>query len=390
MDPYTLYAMPASLWSGKARSYLRKHRIDFVERAPGDPRYDEQVVPAIGRWIIPVLETPDGALVQDTVDIIDHLDAQLPPDRSAYPATPVHRAVAHLLELFGGEGLLRPAMHYRWDFDDTNVPFLSKDFTSCLVLGADDETRAGVFAFSSDRMRSATTAFGVSEELIPEIERSYGQFLDLFDAHLAGSPYLLGGRPTIGDFGFMGPLYAHLARDPYPSVLMKQRAQRVWRWVERMNSPVLDAGEYGDVSERLFDDDGVPDTLRALLAYIGEEYLDEAVDQVVAVDGWLAEHPDAAEGEVVLGKPTRRFSGTTTFDWRGHPMTVAVVPYRLFLIKRLQDAVAESDPAAQQSIRTVFAEAGLDPLLDVRPRRWVVRADNHEVWGPLQEPVLPS
>jgi len=390
MDPYTLYAMPASLWSGKARSYLRKHRIDFVERAPGDPRYNEQVVPAIGRWIIPVLETPDGVLVQDTVDIIDHLDAQLPADRSAYPATPVHRAIAHLLELFGGEGLLRPAMHYRWDFDDTNVPFLSQDFTAALVLGADDETRAGVFAFSSDRMRSATTAFGVSEELVPEIERSYEQFLALFDAHLAGSPYLLGGRPTIGDFGFMGPLYAHLARDPYPSVLMKQRAQRVWRWVERMNSPVLDASEYGDVSEALFDDDGVPDTLRALLAYIGEEYLDEAVDQVVAVDRWLAEHPDAAEGEVVMGKPTRRFSGTTTFAWRGHPMTVAVVPYRLFLIKRLQDAVTEADPAAQQAIRAVFTEAGLDPLLDVRPRRWVERADNHEVWGPLQEPVLPS
>ena len=390
MDPYTLYAMPASLWSGKARSYLRKHRIDFVERAPGDPRYNEQVVPAIGRWIIPVLETPDGVLVQDTVDIIDHLDPQLPADRSAYPATPVHRAIAHLLELFGGEGLLRPAMHYRWDFDDTNVPFLSQDFTAALVLGADDETRAGVFAFSSDRMRSATTAFGVSEELVPEIERSYEQFLALFDAHLAGSPYLLGGRPTIGDFGFMGPLYAHLARDPYPSVLMKQRAQRVWRWVERMNSPVLDASEYGDVSEALFDDDGVPDTLRALLAYIGEEYLEEAVDQVVAVDRWLAEHPDAAEGEVVMGKPTRRFSGTTTFAWRGHPMTVAVVPYRLFLIKRLQDAVTEADPAAQQAIRAVFTEAGLDPLLDVRPRRWVERADNHEVWGPLQEPVLPS
>ena len=390
MEPYTLYAMPASLWSGKARSYLRKHRIDFVERAPGDPRYNEQVVPAIGRWIIPVLETPDGTLVQDTVDIIDHLDPQLPPARSAYPATPVHRAIAHLLELFGGEGLLRPAMHYRWDFDDTNVPFLSQDFTAALVLGADDETRAGVFAFSSDRMRSATTAFGVSEELVPEIERSYEQFLDLFDAHLAGSPYLLGGRPTIGDFGFMGPLYAHLARDPYPSVLMKQRAQRVWRWVERMNSPVLDASEYGDVSEALFEDDGVPDTLRALLAYIGEEYLAEAVDQVAAVDRWLAEHPDAAEGEVVLGKPNRRFSGTTTFDWRGHPMTVAVVPYRLFLIKRLQDAVAAADPAARQAVRTVFAEAGLDPLLDFRPRRWVVRADNHEVWGPLQEPVLPT
>jgi glutathione S-transferase len=387
MDPYILYAMPGSLYSGKARSYLRKHRIEYLERVPGDPRYTDDVVPAIGRWIIPVLETPDGTLVQDTVDIIDHLDGQVAPDRSAYPASPVHRAVAHLLELFGGEGLLRPAMHYRWDFDDTNVAFLSRDFSASLVLGGDDETRDAVFAFSSDRMRSATTAFGVSEELMPEIERSYEQFLDLFDAHLAGSPYLLGGRPTIADFGFMGPLFAHLARDPYPSVLMKRRAQRVWRWVERMNAPVLDASEYGDCSEELFPDDAVPDTLQALLGYVGEEYLEEAVAQVAAVDAWLADHPDAAEGEVVLGKPNRRFSGTTTFSWRGRPMTVAVVPYRLFLIKRLQDAVGAASPDSRATIRNVFTRAGLDPLLDIRPRRWVVRADNREVWGPLQDPV---
>jgi glutathione S-transferase len=390
MDPVVLYAMPGSLYSGKARSYLRKHRIDYVERAPGDPRYTDRVVPAIGRWIIPVLETPDGTLVQDTVDIIDHLDAGVPPGRSAYPATPTHRAVAHMLELFGGEGLLRPAMHYRWDFDDTNVAFLSKDFSASLVLGGDDETRDGVFAFSSDRMRSATAAFGVSEELVPEIERSYERFLDLFDAHLAGSPYLLGGRPTIADFGFMGPMHAHLARDPYPSVLMKRRAQRVWRWVERMNAPVLDASEYGECSEELFADDAVPDTLRALLAYIGEEFLDEAVAQVTAVDGWLAEHPDAVDGEVVLGRPNRRISGTTTFSWRGHPMTVAVVPYRMTLIKRLQDAVAAADADAASVTRSVFAEGGLDPLLDVRPRRWVLRQDNREVWGPLQEPVLAA
>jgi glutathione S-transferase len=389
MDPYVLYAMPASLYSGKARSFLRKHRIDYVERAPGDPRYSAEIEPVIGRWIIPVLQAPDGSIVQDTVDIIDTLDATVLADRSAYPATAVQRTVAHLLELFGGEGLLRPAMHYRWDFDDPNVPFLSKDFSAALVVGADDATRDAVFAFASERMRSATAAFGVTEDLIPEIERSYEEFLALFDAHLAGSPYLLGGRPTIADFGFMGPLYAHLARDPYPSVLMKRRAQRVWRWVERMNAPVLDASEYGDCSEELFADDAVPGTLRALLTYIGEEYLGEAVAQVAAVDGWLADHPEVADGEVVLGKPKRRFSGTTAFAWRGRSMTVAVVPYRIFLIKRVQDAHRAASPDEQAAIRALFAEAGLEPLLDIRPRRWVERADNREVWGPAQEPLLP-
>jgi glutathione S-transferase len=390
MDRYVLYAMPASLYSGKARSYLRTHRIDYVERAPGDPRYSGEIEPVIGRWIIPVLQTPDGTIVQDTVDIIDHLDASESPDRSAYPATAVQRTVAHLLELFGGEGLLRPAMHYRWDFDDVNVPFLAKDFSAALAVGADDATRDAVFAFASERMRSATSAFGVTEELVPDIERSYEEFLALFDAHLAGSPYLLGGRPTIADYGFVGPLYAHLARDPYPSVLMKQRAQRVWRWVERMHAPVLDASEYGDCGEELFGGDAVPATLRALLSYIGDEFLDEAMAQVAAVDAWLAEHPEVVDGDVVLGKPTRRLSGTTTYTWRGRAMTVAVVPYRMFLIKRVQDAFHAATPDEQATIRTLFAEAGLDPLLDVRPRRWVVRSDNREVWGPAQEPVLTA
>jgi glutathione S-transferase len=390
MDPYVLYAMPASLYSGKARAYLRTHRIEYVERAPGDPRYSAEIEPVIGRWIIPVLQTPDGTIVQDTVDIIDHLDATVPPHRSAYPVTAVQRTVAHLLELFGGEGLLRPAMHFRWDFDEVNVPFLAKDFSAALAVGADDATRDAVFAFASERMRGATDAFGVTEALVPDIERSYEEFLALFDAHLARSPYLLGGRPTIADFGFFGPLYAHLARDPYPSVLMKQRAQRVWRWVERMHAPVLDASEYGDCSEELFADDAVPDTLRALLSYIGDEYLDEAVAQVAAVDAWLDGHPEVADGDVVLGKPKRRFSGTTTFAWRGRDMTVAVVPYRLFLIKRVQDAYRAAAPEQQVTIRALFAAAGLDPLLDVRPRRWVVRSDNREVWGPAQEPVLTT
>ncbi len=134
----------------------------------------------------------------------------------------------------------------------------------------------------------------------------------------------------------------------------------------------------------------MPDSLRALLAYVGQEFLDEAAAQVRAVDAWLAEHPEVAEGEVVLGKPKRRISGTTTFDWRGRPMTVAVVPYRIFLVKRVQDAFAAATAAEQATIRSVLAGAGLDPLLDIRPRRWVLRSDNREVWGPAQDPVLTA
>jgi hypothetical protein len=154
-----------------------------------------------------------------------------------------------------------------------------------------------------------------------------------------------------------------------------------------MHAPVQDASEYGDCTEDLFADDAVPDTLRHLLAYIADEFCDEVLAWVGAIDRWLAEHDDIAEGEVVGGRPTRRFLGTTDFEWRGRPMTISVVPYRVFVLQRLQDAVGAMAPGDAERTRALFAEVGLEPLLSVRPRRRVERRDNREVWGPAQTPV---
>lgn len=391
MGSHVLYGMPASLYTAKARSYLRKQRIDHVERVAGDPRYLDQVLPQIGRWIIPVLQSPEGELIQDTVDIIDHFEARMPPERSAYPARPMQRCVAHVLELFGGEGLLRPAMHYRWNFDHANLSFLSRDFGLALAPRASDEERARIFAEAAERMRRATHSLGVTEATAEAIERSYARFLDLLEAHLATAPYLLGGRPTIGDFGLIAPLYAHLARDPYPSLLMKQRAGRVWRWVERMNAPVADAGEYLDYPQALFDGDGIPPTLGALLAYIGQELVPELLAQVAFIDDWLAEHDqEIDEGDIVGGAPQRRRLGSVQVALYGQQVSIGVVPYRLLMLQRLQAAFADCAPEAQADVRALLRASGLEALLDARARRRVERRDNREVWGARQEPATAA
>ena len=384
---YTLYGMPASLYTAKARSYIRKHGIAHVERAVGHPHYQQDIMPTIGRLIMPVLETPSGEIVQDTIDIIDHLEST-EGLRSIYPETPRQLCAAHVLELFGGEGLLRPAMHYRRNFDEENIGVLAQDFAGALSLGGDPEQRAAIFAMASGRMRSAATIFGVTPETQPLIEASYAEFLALLSAHLEHSPYLLGGRPTNGDFGFMGPLYPHLARDPHPSRLMKQTAWRVWRWTERMNAPVLDAPEYGDVEEELFADDAIPDTMEALLRYISEEYLGEISAQVAWLDEWLATADDIATGGVVGGKPARRTPGDVTFAWRGTELTTGVFPYRLYVLQRLQAAYESLDEPGRRSVDALFSEVGLTALLTLRARRRVERVDNREVWGPEQEPQL--
>ena len=54
--------MRASLYTGKARSYLIKQGIEYLEIVPGSRRFLTEILPKIGRMIIPTIETPDSAI----------------------------------------------------------------------------------------------------------------------------------------------------------------------------------------------------------------------------------------------------------------------------------------------------------------------------------------
>lgn len=383
---FRLYGTPGSLYTGKARSYLIKQGIPFENGAAGEAEFRERIVPAIGRWIIPVLQTGDGALIQDGSDIIAWFDGGhapgVTPRWPVHAPTPRHRLIGHIFELFGGEGMLRPAMHYRWNFDDQNRAFLARDFPAALApTGAGPDLATYVFDLASGRMRKAMATFGVSDDSIPAVEASYTEFLALFDAHLAAAPYLLGGRPTIGDFGLVAPLYGHLARDPAPSALMKSAAFRVWRWTERMNAADQDAAEYGRPSHDLFADDAVPDTLLALLRYIAEDYLTEIRAYVGFTNEWLAARPDLEPGTSGLDRTETRIIGHVDFLWRGVPVQVAVMPYRLYLLQKIQDAVDAASPAARAAMEALLAETGLSDLLTLRTIRRIERKNHLEVWS---------
>lgn len=396
-----LYGMPASLYTAKVRSYLRKQRIAFEERPAGDPRFVAEVVPAVGRWIIPVLQLPDGTLLQDGAVIIDQLEAwrdepgasdahavpanapaARPIGPRARPADPLLAVLAHLFELFGGEGLLRPAMHYRWNFDADNLAFLRADFIGALAPAATQEEQLAVFERSSRRMRKATQSFGVSADTAATVESSWLDCLQRLDRHFAQTPYLLGSTPTYADYGLIGPLFPHLGRDPHPAALMKRVAPRVWRWVERMNAPDADAGEYLGREARWLDPAAPGETLEALLRFIADDYWPELQAMVAFADDWLAQRPDLPAGTNGLPRPGDRSIGTVGFDWRGHPIQVGVLPYRLFMLQRVQDTAALLDADQAAALRALLARNGLGGLLDLRCRRRVERRGQLEVWGP--------
>ena len=384
MEPIKLFGMAGSLYTAKVRCYLRHQGLAYREIPVGDPDFGQRIVPAVGRFIMPVIEMPDGTIVQDGTDIIDFLEKSFDVPCSAYPSSALGRVVAHLFELFGGEGLLRPAMHFRWNFDDDNLTFLREDFCSGLAPGADFETMKKVFSRSSGAMRGAGQRFGVTPDTIALIEDQYLVFLDLLSDHLAAMPYLLGKGPSLGDYGFVGPLYAHLGRDPHPAELMKRIAPTVFRWTERMNAPE-DYG-FGYRAEAMSSDlePVIPETLKALMAYVASDYLPELEAHVAFANEWLAARPDLEAGTNGLEDPAARAIGKAAFELHGHVFESMVMPYRFYLLERLQKAYGEAASGDRADIQALFEETGLAPMLSLRTTRPVERRNHLEVWGQVR------
>ncbi|MBA3487226.1 MAG: glutathione S-transferase [Lysobacter sp.] len=341
--PYILYGAEVSLYSGKTRAYLRYKNIPFQERLATLDVYREVIVPNIGRRVMPVVRTPEGEYLQDTTAIIDALEPRFP-GHPVYPATPAQRLVALLMELYSDEWLVMPAMHYRWQRKRENLRFILGEFGHIMRPGAPGWLKP-VFGMLPASMFGGMYQkyFGIGPPMHAAVERSYEGFLDEFNAHLAQHDFLLGSRPSIGDFGLIGPLYAHLYRDPAPGKLMHQRAPLVARWVERMQQPEPGSGDF-------LPDDEIPATLLPLLARMFREQVPVLQDTVRAVTRWCGEHPEQPHLPRVIGRHG--------FDLEGASSTRAIQPYSQWMFQRPVFFLQQIDGAGRASVESLLRQVG--------------------------------
>ena len=256
MSHITLYGTPLSLYTGRARSYLIKAGLAYRETTPTSTYYRDSVLPKAGeRQGMPTIETAEGLVIRDGAAIIDHFEEIA--GHTFSPTTPRQRILSRVFDVIGAEGLLRPAMHYRWNFPEENLGFLKFHFESVMPPGPN---RAKNSEAAADRMRAACMGFGVVPDTMELVETLHAELLTKLDQHFSMFPYLLGGRPCIGDFGLIAPLYGHLGRDPKPLSLMQAKAIRLFRWVERMNRPEPDVGEFDNQEDQYLPDDQIPET----------------------------------------------------------------------------------------------------------------------------------
>ncbi|MDG2304328.1 MAG: glutathione S-transferase family protein [Candidatus Binatia bacterium] len=370
MEPVTLYGAPHSLYTGRVRSYLVKAGIAYRELVPNTQHFKERVLPkAGGRQSMPTLELVDGTVIRDGAAILDHFEAA--GGHPFAPRSPRQRVLSLLFDVVGAEGLLRPAMHYRWNFDEMNLEFLRIHFQ--MLISTDVRAKADVFM---QRMREAGIAFGVVPETYAVVESLYEGLLDKMDAHFADHPYLLGGKPCIGDFGMIAPLFAHLGRDPKPLALMQARAPHLYRWVERMNRLEDDRGEFGEAEEGgCLADDGIPDSVVEILRQLAIDFVPETKAAAQSINDWLAQQDSLAAGTEVM-----RGVGLAPFTVEGTTVNALAQPYRYYLLKRVQDEVAGLSEGARADVLELLERCEMAEVLDFRLTRGIGRENNLEVW----------
>jgi hypothetical protein len=148
-----------------------------------------------------------------------------------------------------------------------------------------------------------------------------------------------------------------------------------------MNSPHATISEYLGQAPAWIDPLIAQSSLHKLLDFIAVDFLPELQAQVAFANDWLAERPEIAAGSNGLPRPGDRSIGMASFTWRGVPAKVIVMPYRLFMLQRVQDAAAQLDASQSKDLQALLAQCGLMDLLTLRCSRRVERQGQSEVWG---------
>ena len=397
---YRLFSWEHSYFSGKTRSYFRyKERCDALGDGFEDILATPELIaglltPRSGSGAVPQVEAPDGTWIQDSSEIIDYCEAaheevvsaRIIPDAETRPR---QRLASYLIELLADEWVVVPAFWERWFFsEDGREPshraFNEHQWGSVIAAdakGLERRAAGGAFfeaAFGISQSRSDANRMGVyaglvhlgcTEETELAWQQSQHRLLERLEVHFSHHDYLLGGKPSLGDFGLIGPLYAHLYRDAVSGFALRTYFPLVCEWVERTNGEgglnarsygqkLYSLDEKGELVARIANSDGgewladdtVPETLIPVLEVFFEEMWPMLQGAAPVLRRFIESEAHEMGGEL----PGKTFSATPGFfehQTDGGALTHAfeiggiqsermVIPYQFWMLERIAKAMA--------------------------------------------------
>jgi glutathione S-transferase len=390
---YQLFGCEMSYFAGKARAYLRyKERMgdlgDGFEEVLVTPELMAGLLaPATGSPAVPQMRMPDGSWVQDTSEIIDEIEARhikVPVVPRATDA-PRQALASYLVELLADEWMVVPGFWERWHHsleDPGHLEYNAIQWGTVFAAGQPGAQRLaaghglfeGMFGISEARTNprgvyAGLVHLGCTRETEQAWWASMERILSLLDVHLGAHDFVLGGLPSLGDFGLMGPLYGHLFRDAKSGFELRTKHPIVSEWVERTNGTNASVRTYGQQLYSLqggelvgrpatsdggqwLPDDQVPETLAPVIAVFFDEMWPVLVSTMERTAAFIASDAHAAGGELPaktffadppwLEHQTGEGALTHDFEIGGVRARRMVTPYHVWMLQRLAAVVDEA------------------------------------------------
>jgi glutathione S-transferase len=331
-DVHVLYGLSCSYFTGKLQAYFQTKGLPhrFVEMSRGQFRACAR---ATGIAQLPCVETPDGTWLTDTTAILDHFERGDVGPR----LRPVEAATACcslLLEDLFDEWFWRPALYYRWAFDE-DARLMSHQLARTLLR----DVPLPLFLrrrFILHRQRLVyLRKDGVTRQTAPAIEALYMDALRELDGIFARRAFLFGDRPCEADFGLFGPCFRHFFCDPTPGALMRAHAPHVAHWVTRLwKTRPADLEGSAPASS-------VPDDLGFFFEMAADDYLPYLEANARAV---------AARAKSV------------SYRARGIEWQIPSAPYRAECFDELRRRFAALDPGAEGRVAGLLPAGGIELL----------------------------
>lgn len=371
-----LWGAACSYYSAKIRPYLRKKGIEYVEIHPSHPHYHNTLLPQIGYTTVPVIEFPSGEFIADSLEAIEFFEQQHP-ENPMIPNSKPLAAIAWLIHNYGSEGLHKPAMHYRWNTTEENREYITDEFSRWFETKPQRESKPVTKGMEfAESMKAYLPLMGINDTTVGAIESSAQKLYDTLNAHFLEYPYILGGRPSIADFGMMAPLYAHLGRDMFSSNEVKHRSPALYRWIETMLNPTILDPELWHVPPTYFNEDQLPNTLLALLTLICDDYGPEIIATAATYHQWLKAEPSRPAGTFVSineEKGAHQLIGEIEHVQQGTSIKRIALLDPLIQHQRLTAVTDSMNDTERKTFIDVMNKAGGTDIADLKLERALVR-----------------
>jgi glutathione S-transferase len=243
--PYRLLGADLSPYTAKIRACLRYKGIEhtYVRRsAATEAEFQRHArLP-----LLPILIGSDDFSIQDSTPMLATLEERHP----SPPAVPNDAGLAFLallLEEYADEWAYKIMFRARWSQPDAAAELGRRIAADVLAEDAGDDRDASAQAFA-ERMTLRLGTVGATDANGAVLDASFVRLLRLLDGHLGQHVFLLGGRPSAGDFALAAQL-GQMLGERATGALVRREGPHVAAWIEMTLDAPKAAGDWASFDD---------------------------------------------------------------------------------------------------------------------------------------------